>query len=110
MFRRGKPPPLPGTLPRTLAGTLAGDENEDDTYTWMVRLAERLARRDRLCEMNAPQTIVDAELNLVERAKAKLTAAQILFVLSRRDEVIRFFDPADGLEGAAVPDKATDPS
>ena len=119
MFRRAKPPPLPRTLASTLAaGRDAGpagspsepDEPDDDTYTWMVRLAERLARRDRLREMSAPQTILDAELNLVDRAKARLTPAQILFVLRRRDEVIRFFDHPETPDASSVPDKATDPS
>jgi hypothetical protein len=76
-----------------------------DTYTWMLLLAERLARRDRLQEMSAPQTILDAELELVERAKAALTAGQVLFVLHRRDDLISYFDAPDPLEA-----EATDPS
>ena len=80
----------------------------DDTYAWVVRLAERLARLDRLTELEAPQTVLDAELLLVERAKAKLTPGQILFVLSRRDEVIRFLDPERLPEEGRARSKATD--
>jgi hypothetical protein len=101
MFRRLKP---------TAPSPRGDGEAEDDTYTWMVRLAERLARLDRLRDMSAPQTIVDAERSLVDRAKARLSPSQILFVLSRRDEVIRFFDPLEAPTHGASPDKATDPS
>ena len=81
----------------------------EETFTWMVRLAERLARRDRLRELSAPDSIIEAELDLVERAKSELTPEQILFVLRRRDELIRYFDPAKRGEPQA-PDKSTDPS
>jgi hypothetical protein len=86
--------------------------SDNDSYSWMVRLAERLARRDRLREMAAPPTIIEAELELVEQAKSKLTPAQVLFVMRQRDELIRYFDPAErsaeGRERAG--DKAMDPS
>ena len=101
MFRRLKPTP---------SVAIGAGGAEDDTYTWMVRLAERLARLDRLRELSAPQTILDAECNLVDRAKGRLTPAQILFVLSRRDEVIRFFDPLESSDEGSLPHKATDPS
>jgi hypothetical protein len=81
----------------------------EETFTWMVRLAERLARRDRLRELAAPESILEAELDLVERAKGELSPEQVLFVLRRRDELIRYFEPARA--GDSPPsDKATDPS
>jgi hypothetical protein len=64
-------------------------------YFWMLRLAERLARRERLVRMRAPRSILEAEERLVDDGIDRLTAGETLFVMFHGDELRRDFDPLE---------------
>jgi hypothetical protein len=73
------------------------------SYDWMIRLAGRLARRARLCNMRAPESILEAEERLVREGMDHLTAGEALFVMRYKDEITRQFDPwVKGRDGVAV--------
>jgi hypothetical protein len=73
------------------------------SYDWMTRLAGRLARRDRLRNMRAPQTILEAEERLVQDGMSHLTVGEALFVLRYKEELTRHFDlGVSGPSGAAT--------
>jgi|HubBroStandDraft_2_1064218.scaffolds.fasta_scaffold1159595_1 hypothetical protein len=78
-------------------------------YDWMTRLAARLARRERLRHLRAPETILEAEERLVRDGMSHLTVAEALFVMRYRDELTRHFDPwVEGRDGVAV--RSRDPA
>jgi hypothetical protein len=69
------------------------------TYDWMVRLAERLNRRDRLRQLDAPETIIESEERLVAEGMSMLTLPERLFVLWHRRDLVHDFDPEGVDEG-----------
>ena len=74
------------------------------SYDWMIRLAGRLARRERLRRMRAPETILEAEERLVRDGIEHLSVGEALFVLRYKDELTRHFDPSvKGGDGVAFP-------
>ncbi len=79
------------------------------SYDWMTRLAGRLARRDRLRRMRAPEAVLAAEERLVKEGMGHLTTAETLFVMRYRDELTRHFDPwVKGRDGVAF--RSRDPA
>jgi hypothetical protein len=72
------------------------------TYDWMVRLAERLNRRDRLRQLDAPETILESEERLVAEGMSMLTPAERLFVLWHRRDLVHDFE-TDGAEEGQRP-------
>jgi hypothetical protein len=77
-------------------------------YESMIRLAGRLARRERLRELHAPDTILDAEERLVKESLHHLSPGQALFVLRHRDALMNQFD-GDG-DGTAATSRPRDPA
>lgn len=65
-----------------------------DAYFWMSLLAGRLARRDCLRALDAPEDILEAEDVLVEEAKSNLSPGHILYILSHRLDATRAGDPS----------------
>jgi hypothetical protein len=65
-----------------------------DAYFWMSLLAGRLARRDRLRALDAPEDILQAEDALVEEAKKNLSPGHILYILSHRLDATTAGDPS----------------
>ncbi len=51
------------------------------TEFWMKKLAERYARLARLEELRAPQTIIEAEQRMIQKAIAQLSPADALAVM-----------------------------
>jgi hypothetical protein len=65
------------------------------SYFWMLRLAERLARREQFLRMHAPETILEAEEQLVIDGMGRLTVGETLFVMRYREEIACDFDPPE---------------
>jgi hypothetical protein len=71
-------------------------------FDWMILLAQRLARRDRLRRLTAPGLVIEAELCLIEEATAMLRPAEILFVMKNRERLAVSFEPPGATDRFAL--------
>jgi hypothetical protein len=65
-----------------------------DAYFWMSLLAGRLARRERLRALDAPEDVLEAEEALVEEAKSNLSPGHILYILGGKLDATKAGEPS----------------